>query len=91
MQAYFIPLAIAPPVPPYLPQRQLLAFQRVRVPAGGSAPVVLQVTSEVLVLTDSAGRRAPAPGTYRLLITRGPANTDDLTLAATISLGVTGS
>ena len=53
----------------------------------------LPVTSEELVLTDAAGERGPAPGTYTLVVCRGPpgVNTDDLSVNVTIAVEKTAS
>lgn len=81
-----MPLAIDPPLPPLIPRRQLCAFSRVRVTGGAAVELSLPVTSEEFVLTDAAGERAPAPGTYTLVICRGPPgmSTDDLSVNVTI-------
>jgi beta-glucosidase len=88
VQAYIIPISVSPPVPPYLPLRQLLAFQRVHVPMGATVPVTLSITSETLVLTDVNGVRGPLPGVYHIIISRGPPESaaDDLSLNATVLL-----
>ncbi len=71
VQAYFVPLAVAAPQPPFLPIRALFAFERVRVGAGGSADVSLTVDAALMPLTLSDGTRGPISGAYVIVVSLG--------------------
>lgn len=84
VQAYFTPLSIPAPAPPFLPIKQLFAFERVHVAAGQTVRVSLSVSGARLMMTATDGSRAAFPGTYALSVTRGPTSTDDLAIGATV-------
>lgn len=73
LQVYLVPNAttLAPPVPPYVPLRQLIAFQRVTLGAGASAQVPVNITAADLLLTLSDGTRKPIDGSYNIVFSRG--------------------
>lgn len=63
--------SLAPPVPPYVPVRALVAFQRLRVPAGQGVDLKVPLRAFDLNLTLSDGMRKPVSGSYTLLLSRG--------------------
>ena len=64
---------------------QLLYFERVHVAAGKSATVTIPVVPALLLMTSETGARSVYPGSYTLAFTRGPGNTDDVSLGATVT------
>jgi hypothetical protein len=87
VQAYAVPLRAAiPGAPTFLPKRSLVAWQRVGVPAGGCAPVILPIPAEGFMLTTDAAQRQLLAGGYQLAVTNGVTAAP---LVATVS--VTGS
>ena len=67
---------------PFLPLKQLCAFQRVALQPGQQRVVTLEVGSDALELTDGAGGRAVRLGVYQVWVTRGDlrGSADDLAL-----------
>jgi len=86
LQLYFVPAAgtLAPPVPPYLPTRQLAGFQRVRLAAGAQTDVSLRVDAREMLLTTPAGVRKPIDGQYSIVIARGTGE-EEIVLPATLA------
>lgn len=85
VQAYFAPGAVVSPQPPFLPRRQLFAFERVRVPAGGSAVVDVDVAAAVLALTLADGTRGPIDGAGVIIFSRGEGVGPELMLPYTMA------
>jgi xylan 1,4-beta-xylosidase len=77
VQAYFVttPGSFSDPQPPFLPLRSLFAFQRVRVDgcgAGGFVDVPLSVGPLDLQVTGADNVKMPRPGTFTVVLSRGP-------------------
>lgn len=87
VQLYIVPSASSlNPQPPYVPTRFLQGFQRVTVPAGGTAPVSITIANTAFTLTaDAQGTRSLVSGTYTVAFSRGVAG-DELTVPATVSV-----
>ena len=73
LQVYLAPQAasLAPPLPPFVPLRALLAFERVRVEAGAGVDVAMALSALMCNLTLSDGTRKPVDGNYTLVLSRG--------------------
>lgn len=88
VQAYFIPVTstLVPPIPPYVPLRQLFSFQRVHVPYGTGTAVNVDVTINApsLALTLSDGTQGPIDGTYTIVMSRGQGVGPELTVNCTL-------
>ena len=67
---------------PFLPLKQLCAFQRVSLLPGRQRVLALEVASAALELTDGAGGREVRRGNYQVWVTRGDlrGSADDLAL-----------
>jgi beta-glucosidase len=60
--------AVPPRLNPESPRAVLVDFQRVRVPAGATAPVEFHLESSAFEQFGESGRRAHAPGTYQVTL-----------------------
>jgi hypothetical protein len=87
LQVYLVANAttLAPPVPPFVPVRALVAFQRLRVPAGQGVDVQVALRAFDLNLTLSDGARKPVNGQYELLLSRGPGVGAEVAVPLTIT------
>ncbi len=83
LQAYFIPIIVSAPQPPFLPLRALFAFKRVHVPHGNAVEVTINVNALLMPLTLSDGTRGPIDGEYTIVFSRGEGG-QELTLNATL-------
>ena len=84
LQAYFVPIRVDAPEPPFLPRRQLFAFSRVHIPKGGSVSVKVDVPSSQMKLTLADGTREPIDGEYLIVFSRGEGVGPELALGCTI-------
>jgi len=89
VQAYLVPhsesirSACASTPLPFIPLKQVAAFQRVTCAPGESVRIGLNITRAAMELTDAAGGRDVRVGSYTVIITRGNpmgAEFDDLKL-----------
>lgn len=71
VQVYATATALSPASPAALPARQLVAFERVHVPAASSLQLSIQVPASRLLLTGADGSRSLFNGSYVLTVTRG--------------------
>ena len=71
LQAYFVPISVSSPQPPFLPLRSLFAFKRVHVPRGTAVDVTINVNALLMPLTLSDGTRGPIDGEYIIIFSRG--------------------
>lgn len=69
VEVFFIPRFTRVGVP--TPKKQLLDFERVHVPAGGSVAVAFAVNTSQLALTNLDGTREVVAGAYTLVFTNG--------------------
>ena len=76
VQAYCVPGVSSDPL-----LRQIVAFQRVHVPAGSAEEVTLTVTPMDFIQVDTAGDSFSVPGTYQVLLTNGNDQTDAMVMA----------
>jgi len=83
LQAFFVPLSVASPQPPFLPLRALMAFKRVSIPTAAHADVALDIDARLMPLTLSDGTRGPIDGEYMIVISRGQFN--ELTFNVSLS------
>ena len=82
--AFFAPriASLAPPTPPFVPLRQLFAFEKRSIAAGGVADVALQVGPVDLLLTLAGGVKGSVLGEYDVRISRG--HGEELAFAVTL-------
>ena len=73
LQVYIAALAgsLSAPVPPYVPVRSLVFFERLRVGAGQGSGVSVTLTAWLCNLTLSDGTQKPVDGNYTVILSRG--------------------
>jgi beta-glucosidase len=86
LQVYLVPLpgTLAPPLPPYLPQRSLVGFERVRLGPGESRLLTATLAAYGCNLTLSDGTQRPVSGSYKVLLSRGQGVGEELEVPLTL-------